>query len=69
MTLSVLLGLAFFAVVLVAFVWAGLSFDYDLMCYQNHISPESNKEKRNGMPANITINCNISIEEKIRHDN
>jgi hypothetical protein len=69
MTLSVLLGLAFFAVVLVAFVWAGLSFDYDLMCYQNHISSWSYKQKQNDISANITINCNISIEDKIRHDN
>jgi hypothetical protein len=69
MTLSVLLGLVFFAVVGVVFVWAGLSFDYDLMCYQNHTSYWPNRERQHDRTANITINCNISIEEKIRHDN
>jgi hypothetical protein len=69
MTLSVLLGLIFFAVVGVVFVWAGLNDDYDLMCYQNHISYWSNTTKCHDMPINININCNISIEEKMKYDN
>jgi hypothetical protein len=63
MTLSVLLGLVFFAVVGVLFVWTGLSFDYDLMYYQT-IQATGPIEKYNMIGLLILLLTAIFLSKK-----